>query len=1573
MRFDTARSTGAPHLMTRDPVGRRGTGMAEAFGRLDAGTLLAIILVGGLALRIFIAAAYLPLSGLANDIGAFAAWGQRMASIGPGGFYEPGYFADYPPGYLYVLWVLGIVGGALTPFVGQDATAGLVKIPGVLADIGVAWLLFVMARRWGAELIDRARFSITPEQLGLAAATVYLFNPGVIIGSAVWGQIDSVGTLLLLATIYALGRGWTEAAALGAVVAMLVKFQFAFLIPVVLIVGLKRHLFGRSADPRHTRRADWVRVLTSLAVGVVSVTLIILPFGMVIYLPLAGGDPRGLFGILPEADPMSLVGKLVEAANTYTGLSINAFNLWRNPWSGLGDTLHWGDDTTLALTFGGMSLTWQHIGTLAFALVAITALVAVARRDDMHGILLASLVLAIAFFALPTRVHERYLFPALALAAPLLFSGRAWPWIYGALSLSFFANIYWVYTEDWSFAYPPVINPGRNGDPMPQDPLLEATLLTDWGIWALAALVTLTLLVVLIRTLRTAFAARTDAPPMPEPEPEPAPVSRRPPPIATAGSSGRLARWLAPNPADAYLREPTRRLDRRDLAIVLGLVLFALVFRVWRLDVPRDHHFDEVYHARSAAEFLSNWENGWTRDVYEWTHPMLAKYLIAAGIVAIDPNQVTADRPIDAPTNALAVAPQRESVGHKRSIGFRVDGGTQVVAFDVETGDEVARWVADGQVATLAYDPQDVRLLVGRADSGTVAAYELAGLLASPDGRAPPQGPPIVSGLASVIEIAVGREPADPILLRGLEGAAVVPDEGDIVSTTGAYGGIGWVRGVEDENPDAVALSNPTAGTVVVLDATTLEPLADEDGEDIGTVNVEDARLIGPLLVRGGGEDQEIVALAGPLTATDEHPATDGGLAIFDADGSACSGEPCQRGLAPLPGAATLIGDQRIANLVYVAGTTPDGRAEVWTIEPHFESRGGGGIGMAAFDATELPAGALALAFDITGTSHADDAGRLLVATADGRIVTIDAGSNAFAWRMSGVVFGSIMVGLIYLLAASMFGRRRIGLLAGGFVAIDGMSYVMSRISMNDIFVAAFIVAAYLAFWQIWSGRWSRSAWWVLPLVGVLIGLAASTKWVGFYAMAGLIVLVLARSALGRLVLVVLAALAFVVGAIGAPWPFLLVMGAILAIALAIAWVRPIRLDGREALSALTASAVVLTGVGLAFVLAFDQVDGARDPRSAVEYVFGLLARGAQVGWPVWLMIGIAGALLVWRAILSWRSPRSDARWFEPGEMGGFAWSWVGACLIIIPLVVYGLSYLPYLALGHDWALPGGPGYGWSLDELHSQMFGYHFNLKAGHDSASPWWSWPLMLKPTWFHSDSFDANRIAVIYNGGNPLLFWAGIPALAAAAILAWKRRSLALVLVVVAFAFQFVPWMRIERATFAYHYLTAVVFAMIAVAYCVDELLRRPAWRDLAIGYLVLVVVIGILIFPLGSALPMPDWYINAARALPPWNFNFKFPDPPQGERTELLALGAAKMVAGLVVAAAAALFAVHGRGWWERRRLAALARRADEDHDPDPDDEQRPDVAPVDRRQVIAQQEPGAEHDETDADPDAGPIR
>ena len=288
------------------------------------------------------------------------------------------------------------------------------------------------------------------------------------------------------------------------------------------------------------------------------------------------------------------------------------------------------------------------------------------------------------------------------------------------------------------------------------------------------------------------------------------------------------------------------------------------------------------------------------------------------------------------------------------------------------------------------------------------------------------------------------------------------------------------------------------------------------------------------------------------------------------------------------------------------------------------------------------------------------------------------------------------------------------------------------------------------------------------------------------------------------------------------------------------------------------------------------QVKG-REPRSAVEVTVRLPGAG-HAG-------RVAGldharrrrAAILARAWRSFRVPDSDRRWFLPGEMGGFAWPWVWRLPGGHPAADLLLSYIPYLQLGHGIAIPElGPGYGWSLDELQSQMFSYHFGLQAGHPAASPWWSWPLDLKPVWFYSPSW-LRRPGVGHlqrRQPGPLL-GRRTRHLSPAGSSPGAGAPLALVLIVAAFAFQLLPWTRIERATFQYHYLTAVLFAMIAIAYVVDEALQtaptrpwrwpsswRRWWRATHLAF--------------GICVAMPDWYINAARALPPWNYAFQFPD-------------------------------------------------------------------------------------------------
>jgi len=65
-----------------------------------------------------------------------------------------------------------------------------------------------------------------------------------------------------------------------------------------------------------------------------------------------------------------------------------------------------------------------------------------ARSPVSTPYLAAALVLG--FFMLPAESHERYLFPALTLLAPLLPRRRAVRWLYLGLSLGLFLNLLWV-------------------------------------------------------------------------------------------------------------------------------------------------------------------------------------------------------------------------------------------------------------------------------------------------------------------------------------------------------------------------------------------------------------------------------------------------------------------------------------------------------------------------------------------------------------------------------------------------------------------------------------------------------------------------------------------------------------------------------------------------------------------------------------------------------------------------------------------------------------------------------------------------------------------------------------------------------------------------------------------------------------------------------------------------------------------------------------------------------------------------------------------------------------------------
>jgi hypothetical protein len=508
----------------------------------------------------------------------------------------------------------------------------------------------------------------------------------------------------------------------------------------------------------------------------------------------------------------------------------------------------------------------------------------------------------------------------------------------------------------------------------------------------------------------------------------------------------------------------------------------------------------------------------------------------------------------------------------------------------------------------------------------------------------------------------------------------------------------------------------------------------------------------------------------------------------------------------------------------------------------------------AVYADAQLPFGPLVLAMDVNHDYPSSDREQLLAFSAGGEMATVPVGDHAFAWRVPGVIAGILMGALLYVLARLLFRRRSIAIILGFLLVADGMLFVQSRIGMNDSYVGLFIVAAYVLFAWLWlRPGGSRRRWLAfaigMPVIGLTLGLALASKWVAAYAIGGLGILVLARSALGRLILLLgligaTAALGYLAisvpeGAAGGNYLFVAIMVGLTLAAVVAMVLHPIRWTWQEQRLAVygpIAAGVLVVLAALATARLDHRYHFAGFAASPLEVGFGAIVLGLVV-YSAFAVAGRRGFGPMARlpapdeatALLD--APAAPPRgWLNLGSGFGLPAVWTLGCLIALPLVVYVASYIPWAWVEGHQLWPGWPpGHsGQTLIDLTQAMYNYHEYLPSAHPAASPWWAWPLDLKPVWFYQDSFAGGTSGSIYDAGNLVSWWLAIPAIGFAAWQAFKRRSVALGLVVIAFACQWLAWARIDRAAFQYHYYTALPFLLIALAYFIAELWHGPSWR-------------------------------------------------------------------------------------------------------------------------------------------------
>lgn len=339
---------------------------------------LLLMLAGALALRVILAT---HTAGYLYDTNTFTAWAAHLAEVGPGRFYADGYFADYPPGYMYVLWAAGSLCRALglAPL-SPAALLALCAVP-ILCDLGIAALLW------------RAALPALGGGGALTVAAFAAFNPAFLFDCAVWKQVDAVPALLLLACFLLLARRKYLPAALCYGLALLVKplallygppLALAFLVPVF------------AAPNGRARGRALLRAAAGAAAAAGCVLALSLPF---VHRDLAAW----------------LVDKYAGTASSYPYASINAFNavaLLGGNWQPLSGRF---------LFFSWQTWGWLAVALLTAGLAAVGALAH--RRGRFDPVLLAALY-GCGVFTFAHSMHERYVFAAVVLLLGAWAGGR---------------------------------------------------------------------------------------------------------------------------------------------------------------------------------------------------------------------------------------------------------------------------------------------------------------------------------------------------------------------------------------------------------------------------------------------------------------------------------------------------------------------------------------------------------------------------------------------------------------------------------------------------------------------------------------------------------------------------------------------------------------------------------------------------------------------------------------------------------------------------------------------------------------------------------------------------------------------------------------------------------------------------------------------------------------------------------------------------------------------------------------------------------------------------------------------
>ena len=226
-----------------------------------------------------------------STLGGYVSDATHLVDLGAAKYYFDAKVLT-PIGSLYVLWVLGLLASPLKLIMGSMGFAIFLKIPAVLADLVIVFLIYYLANRKYNQYIS-AIF-----------AGAYAIVPVFFFISAGWGAYASIGVLFLLLSLISILDRKYVASIIYFFVALLFSTEMLLLAP--LFLAYLVYVFFKSDDYK-------MGISITLTSSIIVSYLLTIPF---------------ILSHFTAGHPFIVVTRYCQAFLAHTGFTENAFSIY---------------------------------------------------------------------------------------------------------------------------------------------------------------------------------------------------------------------------------------------------------------------------------------------------------------------------------------------------------------------------------------------------------------------------------------------------------------------------------------------------------------------------------------------------------------------------------------------------------------------------------------------------------------------------------------------------------------------------------------------------------------------------------------------------------------------------------------------------------------------------------------------------------------------------------------------------------------------------------------------------------------------------------------------------------------------------------------------------------------------------------------------------------------------------------------------------------------------------------------------------------------------------------------------